>query len=211
MSVSGSAVEIIFFESSNFYQADPAGALAGVAEALKTEGSQISNVYHAPQVEDSTKAYFIIQWKSSEHFKTTKGAELNNELLDAVGPSLSPGTEIESPTKIFQIKFDKDPSKALEAPVTEIAIATLNVPEKRDTLAGYVAKYDEYTAEGKVSSAWGQAFNNQNVFVLIVGWESVEAHRTARSNGTEELKAMSAELHKIASVKGPHARLIKCT
>ena len=80
---------------------------------------------------------------------------------------------------MFHCAFNTEPYKALEAPVTEIVMMTLNKGASKDTLEELIeelakAANDSPPESGAVSAAWGPCVEKDDVFFLTIGWTSVE-------------------------------------
>jgi len=201
--------EIVYFNSSKLYQSGAADTLSGLVEILKQSPGQIST-YHAPQVEDPTKAYLFTQWQTYEDSKAVIEAESNEFLAAAAPSSLSTSTtDSKSPLERYHVKFDRDPSESLQAPATEICIATLKEPSQRDVLARCVASLASLVAKGKISAAWGTALEDENTFLMVAGWQSVNDDMATREAATAEQKSAFKMLLKIADLHGEHAQLVK--
>jgi len=113
----------------------------------------------------------------------------------------------------FHVNFNRDPTDALKAPVTEISIATLTGPIYLETIrsaaSSFIAKLGSVEAKGKIASAWGQASEDENTFVLLVGWETADDDWEARHTASEVQKVAFVSLRKIANVHGRHAKLVE--
>jgi len=202
-------VQIVFFDCTQTYRDDPVGVMSGLMEFLKNSAGQIST-YHGPQVEDNTKAYLVILWQTYEHHKAIMESESYKDLLSTLVPALS--AEARNRMKMIHINFQEDPSKSFEGPFTEFAVWTLNDLSKQEEMKRYNTYFTRFRPDGLISTTWGHAMEDHSFYVLIAGWESVEAHHAARHGVTEEMKATSMLLRNIATKQSvTHAKLIKST
>jgi len=203
-------VEIVFFDSSKQYQDDPGKSMADLVEYLKTTKGYIST-HHGPQVEDNTKAYSFVEWQTYEDHKVILDSPTYDvDVIAKVLPALS---SVSPPSlKSIHVQFDIDPTKVLDAPVIEIIVLTMK-PEckiKKEELKALLAVFRANVDKIALSTAWGQAKEDEDLFVEIVGWESVEAHIQARKSAPEEARKLIASLGELATATVNHIKLVKC-
>jgi len=203
------SVEIIFLDSSKQYQDDPGKSLNDLVEYLKTVKGPTS-IRHAPLIEDSTKAYVFAEWDTYEDHKVIMDSPTYDvDVIAKVLPALS-STSPPS-LKLVHVQFDKDISKILQAPVTEVFVATLK-PEskdKKEDVKGYFAHLAVALDGIAISAAWGQAREDEDFFVAIIGWKSVEAHTEARKLFTEETRNAIASIRELATAAVNHSKLVQ--
>jgi len=203
-------VEIISFDSSKQYQDDPAKTFGDLVELLKTAKGLIST-YHAPQVEDNGKGYLVIQWKSYEDHKVIMDSPTYD--VDVIAKLLPVLASVSPPSlKMVHVEFDKDPTKAFESPVTEFVVVTMKpeckdkTGELKDLLTSFIKDLDTKIA---LAAAWGQAREDEDLFVAILGWESVEAHMAVRNSSTEETRKVTESIRELATYTVNHTKLAK--
>jgi len=178
---------------------------------LKTTKGYIGT-HHAPQVEDNTKAYSFVQWQAYEDHKNvldspTYHVDVIEKVLPVVFPSNPP------PLKIVHVQFDKDPTKAFDAPVTEIVVLTLKpeYKDKKEQLKGLLTSFIAVADNVSLSAVWGQTREDEDLFVEIFGWESIEAHMEARKSATPETRKVITTILEFAAHTMNHSKLVKYT
>ncbi len=101
-----------------------------------------------------------------------------NLVATLVSSVATSATDAKPVMKMVPVQFDKDPSGALEAPVTEFAFFTAKDAEKDLSKKEIVVDGLKYLvgdqSQGNVPKTWGQVLEDPNTFVVVVGWESVE-------------------------------------
>ncbi|EPQ49812.1 hypothetical protein GLOTRDRAFT_134581, partial [Gloeophyllum trabeum ATCC 11539] len=109
--------ELVLFTSSQAHQKDQ-GILGRSIDILnKTEGKIAT--YHGPEVEDPTNGYLFVLWQTLGHHKALMSGPTYPALVETLKPAVG------GPFEMLHINFTKDPTPALEAPVTEVALVTL--------------------------------------------------------------------------------------
>jgi len=113
--------------------------------------------------------------------------------------------------KTVHVQFDKDPTKPFEAPVTEVLVGTLKheSTDKKEEMKGCFAHLAGVLDGTAISATWGQAREDEGLFVIVVGWESIETHREAGKSTTEETSKVIASLLELATVTVNHTKLVK--
>ena len=91
------------------------------------------------------------------------------DLLKELEPSLSGA----SPPEMYHVQFSA-PTIALEKPVTEVLVFTLKAPENHEIVVNILSGISE--ASGKMF-VFGQTREDENKFVVICGWDSIEVSR----------------------------------
>jgi quinol monooxygenase YgiN len=159
--------EILIFEASNEFRDDPLRlSIPPFDIVLKADGVH-APAYYGKQVEDpSIWGNVFLNWDSYEAHKAVTDAPSYQAILDALKPSLGGKTEM------YHVQFSA-PTIALEKPVTEVLILTLKAPENRATVVDILSKISEVTEKRLV---FGQTREDENKYILIGGWPTVEAH-----------------------------------
>lgn len=87
-------------------------------------------------------------------------------VLGALKPAL--GGKVE----IYHVKFSAPPI-ALDQPVTEVLMLTLKAPENRAAVVDILTKIAELSG----MHAFGQTREDENKYIVVGGWPSVEVRR----------------------------------
>lgn len=110
-------------------------------------------------------------WESVEHHLAITKDPKYPELAKNLHPYIQPGS-----VSFQHVKFNKDPSTTLfTAPVTEVAVITFKSGTSEETvkaLEGVSKALDG--AKGQVANAYGESVENKGVWIIVVGWESIE-------------------------------------
>ncbi|TFK49371.1 hypothetical protein OE88DRAFT_1736993 [Heliocybe sulcata] len=189
--------ELVTFTSSEAYQKDQS-VLKGLIEILDATDGKLST-YHGPQVEDPSQGYLFVQWQTYEHHVALMNAPVYPKLIETLKPAVG------GPFEMVHVKFNKDVTKALEKPITEVATFTLKPGKKMEQL---VPLLDQLTSTSELS-IWGPTLEKEDRVVLVFGWNSLEEHHEVVSKGPEELKKVLVSLNELADLKLYHSKLQK--
>ncbi|KAJ7175941.1 hypothetical protein C8R46DRAFT_1080126 [Mycena filopes] len=164
-------------------------------EQIKTADGHIGSFYGV-QVEDNKIGYFISVWESYEHHQKLTQDASYKKLIEVLKPAAAGGFERN------HINVTADPNVALTSPAVEVVLFTL----KAGTTAEQVTPLLEELAKGLDAAVgahapcvWGQSIEDKSKFLLVVGWDTVEAHWEAVKEGTS--------LHKVVGSIVPLADL----
>lgn len=80
------------------------------------------------------------------------------------------GRALAGPPKAYHVHFSA-PTVALDKPVTEVLLLTLKTPENRTALVDMLSKFSEAMERMLV---FGQTREDENKYILICGWSTVE-------------------------------------
>ncbi|KAF7314377.1 hypothetical protein MKEN_00910400 [Mycena kentingensis (nom. inval.)] len=163
-------------------------------DVIKTAEGHISSFYGL-QVEDKAYGYFISVWESYEHHMKLVAEPSYKSLIEV----LRPATADTSKFARHHIEPTKDPLQALGAPATERVIFTLKEgaePEQLGLLLEELGAGLDAAAGAHPPCVWGQSREDKTKFLLLVGWDTVEAHWEAVKEGT----ALHATVLKIAAI-----------
>ena len=112
----------------------------------------------------------VLDWSTLDHHKRFQESDAYKPFYEKAG---SFGR---LKTMVHVELMPYSPSKALDAPVTEVLLRTLKSPSYRsdldvtvEALRGLLVKQ-----KGFVGAVWGPTVENPNLFVAFVGWQSVE-------------------------------------
>ncbi|EPQ53605.1 hypothetical protein GLOTRDRAFT_100664 [Gloeophyllum trabeum ATCC 11539] len=193
--------ELVLFTSSEAYQNDQ-GVLGGLIDILnKTEGKIAT--YHGPEVEDPTKGYLFVLWQTLEHHKALMSGPTYPALVETLKPAVG------GPFEMLHINFTKDPTPALEAPVTEVALVTLKPGKTKEEVGPLLHKLTGLPTPGIVLSTWGPTVEKEETLIIAAGWESVEAHKQASKGVSGEVAQLIASIRELVDIKITHGKLKK--
>lgn len=127
-----------------------------------------------------------VDWDSYDAHKAVIDGPSYQAILGGLKPSLGGKAEM------YHVQFSA-PTIALEKPVTEVLILTLKAPENRATVVDILSKISEANEKRLV---FGQTREDENKYILIGGWPTVEV---CRRNGTRvfrlDYNASSPQAH----------------
>jgi len=194
--------ELVFFTSSEAFRSDPASIINNVGGILgKSEG--MISAYHGPEIEDPSQAYLVVLWETLEHHKALISSPSYPALMEGLKPAIG------GPFEMLHAKFNKDPTKAFTAPVTEIAVLTATPGKPREEIGKLLDVISSQEPNSKVTlSTWGPVVEKEDVFILVVGWESLEAHKAVVASAPDDFKKVLAGLRDLATLKVTHAKLV---
>ncbi|KAI0692998.1 hypothetical protein C8T65DRAFT_586152 [Cerioporus squamosus] len=173
-------VELVYAPAMELVRQDPHNrdVVAAPFSVLKAQDGLIK-IYYGVQHEDKATAYHIIVWESYEHHKklmddTTTYPKLTGSVASVFDKSKGPVT-------MLHINTTNEPYKAFEAPVVEIATFTLQEGQSKSELEAHVktlvdAVNTKTEADGVFHASWGPVRENDNAFVVFIGWTTVDAH-----------------------------------
>ncbi|KAF8547994.1 hypothetical protein OG21DRAFT_1516764 [Imleria badia] len=196
--------ETLIFESSEAFRNDPRVATPTFDIVLKADGVH-APVYYGKQIgEPSTHGYVFIStfhplivfdvftalsadWDSFESHKALIDGPSFPAVLEALQPSVG------GKATMYHVKFS-GPTIAFEMPVTEVLTLTLKASENRASVVDILSKISEASEK---TAVFGQTREDENKYVLVRGWPSVEAHwETAKKS---ELVAELGKLYSLAN------------
>jgi len=178
------AYEIVSWPASEEYLKDP-GAMTepGFTYAVGRKG--VTTLCHSREQGGSLLGA-VVAWDSHQDFKNFIANETgeHTKLRELLAPTRgSPGL---SGINKVMVTFTSDPTPALRAPVTEIALATLKPGADSQSISESVGKIVP-TTNGSGPSALGAALgfviDEPERLALVTGWNSIEDHKQAVENG----------------------------
>lgn len=107
-----------------------------------------------------------VDWDNYEAHKAFIDSPSYSALLEKLKPSLGASGKAE----MYHVLFSA-PTIALEKPATEVCILTLKAPENRATVVDILSTISEATEKAVV---FGQTREDDNKYILIGGWPTVE-------------------------------------
>ncbi|KAJ7505226.1 hypothetical protein B0H11DRAFT_2272779 [Mycena galericulata] len=157
---------------------------------ISTADGHISSFYGA-QVEDPKIGYFVSVWESYEHHQKLISDPNYASLVEGLKPAAAGKFERN------HINVNGDVNTALSSPAVEFVVFTLKAEGSTDkfvSLMGDLAKGLDTSAGEHPPCAWGQSVEENNRYLLIVGWDTVAAHWEAVKEGTALHKVIGAIL-----------------
>ncbi|KAI1458613.1 hypothetical protein F4805DRAFT_424022 [Annulohypoxylon moriforme] len=186
-------------------------SLESLNSTFATLRSQPGNhaVRVSPTAEDPSQIRLLIDWDSISSHQAFRGTDAYKAYLSSLAPY------VEAPAKILHAEVTPFPPTVLDkSPVTEVLV-TYFAPDANEgsNLAAAQALAAKLTGSGIAGSTGLSAagwsvekdveFKGEKTRALVVflGWESVDAHKTARE--TEAYKAIIGEFQGAAQgIKG---------
>ncbi|KZV65906.1 hypothetical protein PENSPDRAFT_655310 [Peniophora sp. CONT] len=152
-----------------------------IDEGLSLIATQTSHpILSGSQVDapaESPKLYVFIGWDSIEHHLSAR----NSSEYETLKPALGKVFASTSTPDVVHVVFSPDALPVLRAPVTEIAWCTAkagaNDKEAGDKILQAAQRAAELIASRNIATAYGQVVERPGEVVLIVGWDSLEAHQ----------------------------------
>ncbi|TRM57256.1 hypothetical protein BD626DRAFT_222551 [Schizophyllum amplum] len=175
---------------------DTAQAVRKAAESA----TGLQKVYIGRQLENPEHGYYVLQWASGRQPSIDRTPDL-------VGAGVL--KRISSPTTVkITSESEHQIQAVLEAPVQEFAIATLRAPENREQWEHILGLTTEgvRVTEGAIGSIQGLAADDDGRYVLILGWESHEAHM--RALGSEYAKDVMKQTLELVDFQVKHAEKV---
>ncbi|KAJ3500153.1 hypothetical protein NMY22_g19356 [Coprinellus aureogranulatus] len=172
-------VEIATFPASEAFIADPT-LLNGPITNILAKADGFISAYVGLQVEDRKTAYLVVVWQSLEAHQKLIADPIYPELGAQLKPALAGAINIQ------HVEFAGDATVAFNAPVTEVAIAKLKEGKAKEDFVAFIPTIVE-TSKAVPGihgpGAYGEVIEEQRSFYLVLGWESVEAHKAVVSSG----------------------------
>ncbi|KAG2119396.1 hypothetical protein DEU56DRAFT_918561 [Suillus clintonianus] len=185
--------EIIIFDTSEEFRNDPSILRPAFDIVSKADGIQMP-AYAGVQIENPATGYVFLNWDSQEHHQAMIASPLHDTLREALKPVLG-GSE-----KIYHVIFNKHPT-ALQQPVTEILCLALKDPSNR---AEVLDIFTKNSASPVKINTFGSTLEDENLFILVGGWLSVESHwqmHKGMITSSPELKAQLERLQALTDKK----------
>ncbi|KAJ7259521.1 hypothetical protein B0H12DRAFT_1232001 [Mycena haematopus] len=161
--------------------------------------------FYGLQVEDPKTGYFVSVWESYElHQKLVKDPSYAS-IIETLRPAVAGNFER------HHINVTSDPITALSAPAVEFVVFTLKAgesDEKLSSLLEELGKGADAATGAHPPCAWGQSVEDKNKYLLIIGWDTVEAHWEAVKEGTS-LHAIVGKIKGVADLALGHSHVKK--
>ncbi|KAF7346426.1 hypothetical protein MSAN_01870500 [Mycena sanguinolenta] len=172
------SIQIAHFPVSDTFVSNPDIFKAPLDIIKGAEGHKGS--YYGLQIEDKKTGYFVSVWDSYEaHQKVIKDPNYAG-IIEALKPAVS------GPFERHHINVSSDPTAALTAPAVEFVVFTLKdgAADKLTPLMEELGAGADTAAGAHPPCAWGQSVEDKNKFLLVIGWDTVQAHWDAVKEGT---------------------------
>ncbi|KAG9308675.1 hypothetical protein JVU11DRAFT_11632 [Chiua virens] len=165
--------ELLMFDSLEAFQQDPSVCETAARLVMCACGTHEPQFY-GKQIEYTTKGNIIADWDSYEDHEKV----LNSPLFPVVKETLLKETIISWDTTVtYHTIFSARPI-ALERPITEVTVLTLKAPGNRQEVVEILTTISERTENMFV---FGVEHDNDQKYLALCGWESVEAYNEAVS------------------------------
>ncbi|KAG0694607.1 hypothetical protein DFH29DRAFT_312080 [Suillus ampliporus] len=173
--------EIVIFPTSETFRNDNSILHPAFDIMAKVDGLQ-TPIYSGLQVEDPATGYVFLNWDSLAHHKAAMASASYGTVHEIMTAAFA------GSGKMYHVIFNDHPI-ALQQPVTEILFVTLKDPSHR---AEVFEIFNNFTEVSKKMLVFGPTLEDENVIVLVGGWESVEAHRetVAKSEPKAEIERL---------------------
>ncbi|THH26805.1 hypothetical protein EUX98_g7386 [Antrodiella citrinella] len=194
---SDSVVEFASWPASEAFKADRTLAHPALTILAGCKGAQ--KIYYGIQHEDQTTAKLIIIWDSlADHQALIDDKPLYATLGGLLGPVLA------GEITLFHVKFAAVESipAHLEAPITELATATIKDTSKSAELE---AEFAKGAAVGLGSS--GKVVEHEKQWLLVKGWQSIEEEHEAFRKGVTEATTLLTNLRQLVEPEIAHWQL----
>ncbi|KAF8956994.1 hypothetical protein BDZ97DRAFT_1763276 [Flammula alnicola] len=163
-------VEIVHFSASEALIARPTLGDSFVDYLKKVDGCL--GVSRGFQLEDKSRVFLFITWKTNEHYEKMRQRAEYPSFMASLKPL---GSDI----FIQHIDFDVDIANAFSAPITEITTIKAkegHTQEEVNAVVSEIRANQHLVKGGHPPIAWGQVKQTPELYILIIGWDSVEAH-----------------------------------
>jgi len=195
MSSSPPVTEIVTLQLGSNFSEDATKPL--IEKLKKQPGCQ--DVYWGPTVEDANVAHLFIDWDSVGHHEDFRANE------EASKPILGPLLEMltgPAPLTYFHVPFEPfPPTKAMSGPILELGqLEAKDEPGAKEEMEKIVLKiFGLASKQPKCNgAALGTVVEDKNRIVILLAWESVEAHMKDFRN--------TPEFGEAAALLGPYMK-----
>ncbi|OJA12620.1 hypothetical protein AZE42_12257 [Rhizopogon vesiculosus] len=158
--------EVLIFDTSEAHRKDILAIASTACDIVYEAAGCRRPGYTGLQTEDKATGYVFLNWDSRAHHQAVIDGPNYGRVLEALKPIFGDKKEM------HHVIFNDLPI-AFESPVTEVFICTLKDPGHREEVFDILAKISDKTEKKLV---FGPTLENENVFIIVAGWDSVEAH-----------------------------------
>ncbi|TFK52579.1 hypothetical protein OE88DRAFT_1725182 [Heliocybe sulcata] len=168
-------VEFVWYKASDEAKLTPTLGKEALDIVSSTPGAQ--KVFRGYQAEDDGITYVSVAWDS---IKAHQDLMQDKARYDPVGASLGPTVAPGAQLSMVHAAFNNHEAavQAIEDPATELAFLTLKSADKASILRSSLDNLEKAlaTSPGRRSYTWGKVVEKEDQYLLIIGWDSVEAH-----------------------------------
>ncbi|KIK07939.1 hypothetical protein K443DRAFT_604541 [Laccaria amethystina LaAM-08-1] len=195
-------VEFASFVASEALLANHDLLEGAVDDISKVDG--FISAYAGLKVEDKKTAYLAVVWETYESHKTLMDSPEYPALIEKLKPALG------GPLAMDHIPFNEDVTNALNAPVTQVITSKLKDGQAKDGLldAGTFTKALNEAVGAHPPVAFGESKENPGTFIVLIGWDSVEAHVAARGQDPR-FKEYAEKAAPLADATVVHVNFVK--
>ncbi|KAF8550057.1 hypothetical protein OG21DRAFT_1420311 [Imleria badia] len=193
-----SVAQITYFKASEGYKSGSVSLDGPLTQISKVNGLKQSYVGY--QAEDGTVLFWVNDWVTKDaHDAFTKSVEY-------IGMGTASRPAFGSEPTVNYVKFE-DTKGALGAPITEFVTFTLKEGKNIGQLEPLVQElHQKLVGTPKFhGDSWAPIIDKPNVYHGILGWDTVEAHLDAVSDGP--LKEVIDRVKLVADLWLVHAAL----
>lgn len=140
--------------------------------------SQRAAICSGLEVQEPQNLYFVRAWDEaeSEHGLAPNALAVDNETCELAYK--------------IHVHLSVEPFTALSSPLTEIVLWNLKEGAKREKVEELLTALMSVvnaipSSEGMYKAGWGPVLENDRQFVVMIGWENMEAFQTAVRNSPE--------------------------
>ncbi|KAF7798665.1 hypothetical protein EIP86_009889 [Pleurotus ostreatoroseus] len=205
--MSGIAVEVVKFESTEAFQADSRKTVSPLLELVgQTDG--LINSHFGSTIQEPKTAFVINVWESlAKHDALVNDKPRFDEVLARFKGSCA------SLNYLVHAHFNAEPFIALKAPVTEFAHWSLKegadkavFEQKVDSLVKLAISWAD--AAGCHGGGWGPVAENNRQYFVLLGWNDLELF-TKAVQASEQAMQLIGELKELADLELLHTNLAK--
>ncbi|KAF5382663.1 hypothetical protein D9615_002902 [Tricholomella constricta] len=194
-------VAVIRFPGSDAFVADPLVLKDALNILVKADG--VISTYYGIQTEDGRSGYLVVIWETYEHHMNFKQHVSYPGLLTAVSLARS------GPLDIQHVDFDRDAVLSFDVPATELVFMTPKAGVSLDDFHDKLATLREHLIKDTTchAIAVGASRENKGTWLMVLGWDSVQAHVDAVSEGI--FPELVKNLFAVADIDLKHTNLVK--
>ncbi|KAG2109590.1 uncharacterized protein F5147DRAFT_575608 [Suillus discolor] len=178
--------ELVIFDTTEEVRNDRSILSPAFEIVSKSDGIQMP-AYVGTQIENPARGYVFMNWDSLAHHQAMLESPSYATLLEALKPAYGGWS------KMYHVIFNAHPI-AFQQPVTEVLLLTVENADHRTEVFDILTKISDSTEKMLV---FGPALEDENVIIVVGGWQSVEAHWEMVAN--PEPKAALEQLYTLAN------------
>ncbi|PFH54108.1 hypothetical protein AMATHDRAFT_45122 [Amanita thiersii Skay4041] len=196
-------IEIHQFPASDAYITNQSAAKPVLDSVKGAEG--LISLYYGLQEEDKETGYFVTVWESFQAHKEFVLGPINFGLTNKFAV-----LHAEGPQAQCRVRFNADTDAAFNAPITEFSFiktrAGVSAEQRQEVIDNLLSALG--TIPGiHAPAAFGETKERPGVFVLTIGWESLENH--AQVAQSENAMAIIRKMDSVAETTVAHVKLTR--